>query len=222
MSFKIFFLKLIGYQKPTIRQMIFRRIEIFYDSLYGLDFLSVISNKTLGLNEELVSKGSPSGNRYLYNVLKSLNIQKEDSILDIGSAKGSAMKYFTMFPFKNIHGLELSEKLVKICTNNFKILKKNNVKVFNKSAIDFQKYNDYNFFYLYNPFPESVMIKFLDLLTSQIKYKEIIIIYNNPVCHNNLLDSGFNLLKTYPDMWGNGINIYSSLKKTNKINLCLN
>ena len=219
MTFKIFFLKLIGLKKPTIKQMIFRKIEIFYDSLYGLDFLSVIPNKTLGLNEELVSKGSPSGNRYLYNVLKNLNIKQEDSILDIGSAKGSAMKYFTMFPFKNIHGLELSEKLVKICINNFKILKKKNVKVSNECAIEFQKYNNYNFFYLYNPFPESVMIKFLESLTSQIQEKEIIIIYNNPVCHKNILDSGFNFLKTFPDMWGNGINIYSSLKKTYKINL---
>ena len=122
MRYKDFFLKLVGYKKPSIIQMIVRRIEIFYDKIYGLDFLSVREEEQSGLNKNLVSKASPSGNKYLNKLLKDLNINDNDSILDIGCAKGSAMKYFTKFPFKKIHGLELSQTLTKICINNFRVL----------------------------------------------------------------------------------------------------
>ena len=51
MNIKDFFLKLFGFSKPTIIQMIIRKIEIFYDKIYGLDFLSVIPLKELGLDD---------------------------------------------------------------------------------------------------------------------------------------------------------------------------
>lgn len=210
MRYKDFFLKLVGYKKPSIIQMIVRRIEIFYDKIYGLDFLSVREEEQSGLNKNLVSKASPSGNKYLNKLLKDLNIKDNDSILDIGCAKGSAMKYFTKFPFKKIHGLELSQTLTKICINNFRVLNISNVKVHNISATKFKGYNDYNFFYLYNPFPEIVMKKFIQTLKEQINDKKINIIYNNPVCHDLLEELGFFLIKTYPDMWGNGINLYTN------------
>ena len=69
MNYKTFAYKLIGLDTPTISQMLVRRIEIFYDSLYGLDFLTVIPLKELGLDDSFVSKGSPSGNKFLYTVL---------------------------------------------------------------------------------------------------------------------------------------------------------
>ena len=217
MNYKDFFLKLLGFSKPTIKQMLVRRFEIFYDRIYGLDFLSVQKNEQLGLDKNLVSKASPSGNKYLTDILKDMKISNNDNILDIGSAKGSALKYFSKFPFKKIDGLELSESLSKICTNNFSILKINNVKVHNISATEFKKYNDYNFFYLYNPFPEIIMKKVIDCLKKKISSKPITIIYNNPVCHNVLINNGFLLLKKYPDMWGNGINVYSNKKNSSRL-----
>ena len=215
MNYKTFLYKLIGLHTPTISQMIVRRIEIFYDSLYGLDFLTVIPTNKLGLDKNLVSKGSPSGNKFLYNVIKDLNITENDSILDIGCAKGSALKYFNKFSFKNKDGLELSKTLVEVCRKNFTILNNNNIKIYNQSAIDFKNYNEYSFFYLYNPFPEIIMKKVIDCLKKQILNKSITIIYNNPVCHNVLINNGFLLLKKYPDKWGNGINVYTNVLKSN-------
>jgi hypothetical protein len=37
MNYKDFFLKLLGFSKPIIIQMLVRRFEIFYDRIYGLD-----------------------------------------------------------------------------------------------------------------------------------------------------------------------------------------
>ena len=87
-----------------------------------------------------------------------------------------------------------------------------NIKVYNISATEIKDYKDYNFFYLYNPFPEIIMIKFIECLKKQISNKKITIIYNNPVCHNVLIKNKFVLIKKYPDMWGNGINVYSNNK----------
>ena len=217
MNYREFLLKCIGYKKPTIFQMFLRRLEISYDRIYGLDFLSVISINELTLDKELVSKGSPSGNKFLYNLLKDLNIKDYNSILDIGCAKGSALKYFTKFSFNKVHGLELSNTLAEICRNNFSILKKNNVKVYTQNATEFRRFNDYDFFYLYNPFPEKIMIKVINQLKQQVSNKEITIIYNNPVCHDIFVENEFYFLKKYPDMWGNGISIYSNKKDSSRL-----
>ena len=145
-NYKSFAYKLIGLDTPTIYQMIMRKIEIFYESLYGIDFLTVIPTNKLGLDKNMVSKGSPSGNKFLYNLLKDLNITQNDSILDIGCAKGSALKYMSKFPFNKVNGLELSKTLVQVCSKNFTILNNNKIKIYNQSAIDFNDYDKYNFF----------------------------------------------------------------------------
>ena len=113
--------------------------------------------------------------------------------------------------------MELSNTLAEICRNNFNILKKNNVKVYTQNATEFRRFNDYDFFYLYNPFPEEIMIKFIECLKKQISNKKITIIYNNPVCHNVLIKNEFVLIKKYPDMWGNGISVYSNKKDSSRL-----
>jgi len=92
-------------------------------SIKGLDFLKVIPVEDLQLNPKIISKGSPSGNRYLKDLLKNIEININDSILDIGSAKGSALRMMLKFPFKNIDGLEISRELVEISNRNFQKLK---------------------------------------------------------------------------------------------------
>ena len=82
--------------------------------------MKVIQVEDLQLNAKIVSKGSPSGNKYLKSLLKKIEISKHDSILDIGSAKGSALKVMLMFPFKDIDGLEISPQLAEIAKRNFK------------------------------------------------------------------------------------------------------
>ena len=135
-EFKNFMLKLLGFKKPSVYQMLIRRLEIFYEKTRGLDFLSVRPEEQLGLDKSLVSKASPSGNKYLFYLLKNMKIS--DNILDVGCAKGSALKYFTKFPFKKVHGLELSKTLAQICTNNFRVLNISNIKVHNISATEFK------------------------------------------------------------------------------------
>lgn len=155
-------------------------------------------------------QGSPSGNIYLSQLLQSLEIESKDRILDIGCAKGSAMRIMHKFPFSRIDGLELSERLSNIAVSNFRKLKFDS-QVFHKDASEFKFYNDYNYFYLYNPFPAVVMEKVINEIKNQIIGNQVkYIIYNNPVCHLILLQNGFKKINEFPDMWGNGIYLYTN------------
>ena len=48
------FQKLLGKKKPTIRQMIKHRLDIFFENISGLDFTEVIPLSELGLDSNLV------------------------------------------------------------------------------------------------------------------------------------------------------------------------
>lgn len=188
---------------------------MLYDSARGLDFLSVIHPRELGLDEEVAFRGSPSGNKFLLTLLSEMKIKETDRILDIGCSKGDAIRCMLKFQFHFVDGLEISQRLSKIAKENFEKLNKRNVQIFNVDARYFSNYKDYNFFYLYNPFPEVVMSDVLSKLSKIAYNNEVIIIYNNPVCHKLVEDAGFKKYKEYPDQWGNGIFVYS-----NKLSNC--
>ena len=63
---------------------------------------------------------------------------------------------------------------------------------------------------MYNPFPSSVMqVVIKKIIAQSSKYKNIKILYNNPICSEVILSNGFEILKEYSDQWGNGIKLYS-------------
>jgi SAM-dependent methyltransferase len=211
MQFKEFYCRLIGKIKPTIFQMLVRTCEIFFERQIGLDFLSVNPIEDLGLDSKLVSKCSPSGNKYLLKCFSFFKITKNDSILDIGCGKGSAIRVLVKFDFNKVDGIELSEYLAKKAINNFKVLNNSKPIIYHKNVLEFKDFSNYNYFYLYNPFPASIFIEFLKILNKQISGKIIYFVYNNPICHNLLIQDGFELINIYPDMWGNGINVYKKI-----------
>jgi|TARA_Y100000389_G_C17439598_1_gene507733 SAM-dependent methyltransferase len=197
-------------KKPNIFEKTYRRFEIFYEKLRGLDFKTVIPSEDLGFDKNLVVQCSPSGGHYFKKILKDLKISNHDSILDIGCGKGSAIKTMMEFSFNQISGIEISNHLHLIAKKNFKILKSKNIKIININAENYMNYGDFNYFYMYNPFPSSVMqVVIKKIIAQSSKYKNIKILYNNPICSEVILSYGFEILKEYSDQWGNGIKLYS-------------
>jgi SAM-dependent methyltransferase len=186
-----------------------RRLIIFVDKICGYDFLSIEEPERLGLHSNLVHRGSPSGNKYLYNVCKSISIQPTDAILDVGCAKGSALKIFTKFPFKKIAGLEISERLSRICRRNFLIYGDDRVEVYTENATCFKYYGLFNIFYLYNPFPtKEILESVVDCIVAQSKGK-LTVIYNNPKNLSVFFERGFEVINRFDDEWGKGILLLS-------------
>lgn len=113
------YFKKLTRKKPNIFQKLLRKIVIQLESIRGIDFSSVNSLEELGLNQQLVSKCSPSGNKFLYRTILSLNVNNKDSILDIGCGKVSAIRVFLKFNFSKIDGIDLSANLISIAQSNF-------------------------------------------------------------------------------------------------------
>jgi SAM-dependent methyltransferase len=202
----------MNFKSLTLKNL--NRIQkIYWDRFNGLDFLTNIEPEEVGLNSKEAHKSSPSGNKYLEKVLTDLNISSQDSIIDIGCGKGSAMRTMLKFPFAQVHGIELSERIATIATRNFKRLNSNRSRIFLGNACTFKEYESYNFIYFYNPFPENVMVPVIIALIESIRTfeRELIIIYNNATCHDAVVKENiFIKTGTYPDEWGNGIHIYSN------------
>lgn len=177
-----------------------------------VDFSTIVQPEEVGLDSKYVVHSSPSGNKYLVHLLKDLHITNQDSILDIGCGKGSAMLTMLKFPFVRVDGIELSREIAEIAIQNLTNLKKRHWHVLNENAITYKEYNAYSMLYLYHPFPEEIMRKVFANICSSIanRTQELLVIYNNPVCHELVVDEGFAKYREYPDEWGNGIFVYSN------------
>lgn len=179
-------------RKPNKFQSLYRKLEIFQERLRGFDFSQVTPSADLGYDEALVMKCSPSGNKYLTSLLKDLQLTSDDNILDIGCGKGSAILRMTKFNFNNVDGIEIARQNAEVASANFEKLRVENVRIFNIDATKFDGYDNYNYFYMYNPFPDIVMRLVISRMLKQITTgKKITIIYNNPVCHKTLISAGF-------------------------------
>ncbi len=195
-----------------------RRVRTLLDDFRGLDFLPSIRPQEVGLDGRRVRGSTPSGNRYLAEVLRALSISADDSILDVGCGKGSAMRTMLKFPFARIDGIELSERIAAIAARNFRRLKVERARVLVGDASCFSGYDAYDYVYLYNPFSNRVMSRVIDALIESVHRRErrLTVIYNNPICHDVVIRRGvFSRVAIHPSEWGSGIAVYSNRARAN-------
>jgi SAM-dependent methyltransferase len=154
--------------------------------------LKLVTIDTLNLSSENCNSYSDSGRNDLQNLLSTLNITKRDTIIDFGCGKGGALITFADYPFSKITGIEISNELVIIAQKNLSKLKIINAEIFCCDAKEFNMIDDYNYIYLFNPFPCSVMRIVIKNITSSItkRKRRINIIYLNPECHNVIIENG--------------------------------
>ena len=190
----------------TIYDRILNKLYILLERYKGIDFSFIIPVHELGLDPTKVFHGSSSRSKELQNVLKILDIKAEDTILDIGCAKGGALYTMYNFPFKKIDGIEISGYLVTILKKNIKILNMNKTNIFNIDAKLFDYYNLYNYFYLYNPFDLETLNVVISLIIK--KNNNFKIIYNNFRWPNLLINYGFKLLHDMQGRYGHRIRVY--------------
>ena len=163
------------------------------DDAQGIDTLKYVNVEDLGFSHAEGYRYEPTKKKYIREVLKKMNVSQDDSIVDLGSGKGSALIEFARYPFKKIAGVEFSNILINICLNNFTVLNIKNVELYCINAAEFKQFDKYNYIYMYNPFPETVVKKVLSNLKAVIEKSAnpIYIIYKYPTCHKAILDSGY-------------------------------
>ena len=150
---------------------------IYYNEIANKEGIryNYIVNNNIDINN--FSSHSPSCSN-LYNVLETLGINENDSILDIGSGKGFALFIFTLFNFKKIGGVEINKIDYDICQENINKLELNNkISIINSDILEFNNFSDYNYFYFYNPFNEEIFNKIIQII-SKLNNSPIIIYKN--------------------------------------------
>lgn len=139
--------------------------------------------------------------RCLISTLKSLSITGKDSIIDMGCGKGLAMYYMAQFPFERIAGIELSKNLAEDAKRNLNKLfhnaeEKDKFKIICEDAGKYSGYENYNFFYIYNSFPQKVMGEVVDRIHESIliKPRRVIILYLYPEYPDEIINKDYFIL----------------------------
>lgn len=208
--------KYFVYQIIVVGRKMVKPFFLLADKIRGLDFYADYREKSV---EELGG--------YAYEATKfrcKISLKKffrahsvpGRNIMDVGCGKGYMLYYFRKSGlFHNVAGLEVSHTLAGIARNNMKRLHLD-CTVYEADASVFNKYDSFDVFYLYNPFGEEVLRRFLEKLNESFirEKRQITVIYYNPVHAPVLKEYGFtDMTETYgihtflsPEILG--LNIY--------------
>lgn len=147
----------------------------------GLDF-TMRDTSLLRKSHGLYHGYSKTAEKHVKEIFDTLIFTGEDKMLDIGCGKGAVLRIATEYPFQKIAGIDIDARLIDIAVKNFQLLgMKNRVSCQQINATEFKKYNEYNIFFMFNPFSGFVMEKVADELLKVSEKKTITIIYHNPV-----------------------------------------
>lgn len=129
-------------------------------------------------------------------LLKRFHISNRDNYLDIGCGKGLSMYYASKFGFDRIDGLDYSRHLTHIATQNAKILNDKRFHIYNCDARYFEHYDEYNFFFINNPFSAEIMEQVVCSLIKSYynKKRRIVVLYQFPFSINVFTKHGFRII----------------------------
>ena len=102
--------------------------------------------------------------------------------MDIGCGKGAVLRTAASYPFDRIGGIEYVDYIADICRKNMKILGlSDRVECFCQDATKFERYGEYDTFYMFNPFEEEILSKVFDRIMEQKPSDKVItVIYLQP------------------------------------------
>jgi 16S rRNA G966 N2-methylase RsmD len=155
----------------------------FRDPSFGLDVGYRYSSSRLSAFRELMRK-----------VISDFLPREQIAFFDVGFGKGNVLIEAMRFGIVMVGGIELSETMVTICRKNMEILGWKGAKLYNENAAEINEpLDDFNLFYMFNPFPESVMKLFLQNLIASKKRKprKIFVVYFHATLHRVVEDAGF-------------------------------
>jgi SAM-dependent methyltransferase len=173
-----------------------------FDLKHGTDTSGIIEPGALDISAEMAVHAV----RYqtaivdvFLEILSSLAIPYNDFVfIDLGSGKGRALLLASQFPFKEIIGVELSPRLHHIASQNIQIYndaarQSRRIRSVCGDAASFEIPTEPLYFYLFNPFDESVLRAVLMNIECSFQNdpRKIYISYLKPVHHHVLEQTAF-------------------------------
>jgi len=167
--------------------------EIIENFLFDIKYKTDTQLRT-GRSRLIATHYAPSYYTPLKKIFSLIPNKSKLNFVDIGCGKGKVLLIASNFDFKKISGIDIDEKLLKICRKNISIYqkaKKTKIKITVKK-INADSYNtdDDNVFYFFNPFSYIILNKILKKIKRNGK-KETYIIYCATKTDNYILNSQF-------------------------------
>lgn len=178
------------------RYLLFLAQYFLYEKPRGLDFTmrdTEIYEKSNGKCHGY----SKTNEKHLKEIFKRIHNKEDMSFLDIGCGKGVVLKEAAKYPFQRVDGIEIQQQLVNTAQKNFRILKiEDRVRCIHADAAMFEKYEDYNLFFLFNPFPAEILKRVIGkIMESRNKADCIVtVIYHNP-CFLQVIESSAQIIE---------------------------
>lgn len=195
---------------PTVKQFIVtlwefvrestpsRRRQRYGDVDYDWDFRIDTTAATVGWRDRLLghfhSPYQPTEPTLFHEMLQSLmqitpkiNLQ-EFAFIDIGSGKGRALLLASQYPFQRILGIELLPDLHRVAKENISKYKSDSQRCFAIECV-LADASEFDFpaaptvLYLFNPLPESGLIRMLSNLEQSLREhpRPVFVLYHNPL-----------------------------------------
>ncbi len=171
------------------------------EKVKGIDFSKRYVDGAIKHNDEIIHYESIRKRQFkrVFQVFcKETKNQELKSVLDYGSGKGYILYLLSETGyFHNVDGLEILPELCKICRTNLNKLGLETVKIINEDARDYSGIDDYDVYFMFNPFPEPAMKKVVAQIDESLhrKPRKISIIYVNNVHDKLLIESIENLVQ---------------------------
>jgi len=154
--------------------------DVLFDYKNGIDTLSAIPTKDLGLEDEAkidqCSRYVPSFASCVRDILD--RVQKDidfnaGNFVDMGSGKGKVLFIATKYDFKKIIGVEYSKDLHDICEINIKkIGAEERILSIHEDGSKYEPNADNNIYYFFNPFTGDLLDSCLkNLLCNDMPFK---------------------------------------------------
>lgn len=173
-------------------------IDLLFDIRYGTDTMRFVELEKLELNSSFRDNSNdyiPTRARHLRTILNMKYFSSQDTFVDLGSGKGRTLLIASKY-FKEVKGIEFSEELCEIAKRNIMIYSEktgktlyDRISVVNADVADYKINAEENIFFMYNPFDETVLGKFLKNLEFSINKtpRTVWIIYYYPA-HGDVID----------------------------------
>lgn len=178
------------------RYLLFLAQYFLYEKPRGLDFTmrdTAIYKKSNGKYHGY----SKTNEEHLKEIFKRIRNKESMRFLDIGCGKGVVLKEAAKYPFQRIDGIEIQPQLVRTAQRNFRILKiEDRIGCILADAARFEKYGDYNLFFLFNPFPAEILEKVIRKIMESREGTDSIatVIYHNP-CFLPVIESNAHIIE---------------------------
>lgn len=194
--------------RDTFKNAVWTYDDYKFDWKFGTDTMQrvdVESFETDSDNKAHARFYQASKTRPVLELFNKLCLPKDSVFVDMGCGKGRVLLLAAQRGFKKVVGIEFCAQLYRQSLKNVEIYVKKYpasplIEVIKLDVTYYPFKKDENILFLYNPFDSVVLVRVLQNISDSLQKapREIWLIYNNPVLHEIVQNSGlFHHYKQY-------------------------